>query len=66
MDWIERLFHISPDGGNGATEAGMIVALVLAGIVGFRFWRTRRTARRQARAEAAPELEHEEAAHDPQ
>jgi hypothetical protein len=20
MDWIERLFHISPDGGNGSLE----------------------------------------------
>ena len=35
MDWIERLFGISPDGGDGSTEmlylvaAAAIVALVL-------------------------------------
>jgi hypothetical protein len=21
LDWIERIFHVSPDGGNGLTEA---------------------------------------------
>jgi hypothetical protein len=34
VDFIERLFHISPDGGNGVTELAyilipLIVALVL-------------------------------------
>lgn len=29
MDWIEQLFHISPDGGNGATEALIFIALIL-------------------------------------
>jgi hypothetical protein len=27
MDFIERLFHLSPDGGSGATEATYIVAI---------------------------------------
>lgn len=31
MDFIERLMHISPDGGNGATE--MILLLAVSAIV---------------------------------
>jgi hypothetical protein len=27
VDFIERLFHISPDGGSGATEAAYILAI---------------------------------------
>jgi hypothetical protein len=30
MDFIERLFHVSPDNGNGLTEAAIIVALFAA------------------------------------
>jgi hypothetical protein len=34
MDFIERLFHVSPDGGNGSLEALLwLVPVVLAGIV---------------------------------
>ena len=33
MDWIERVFHVAPDGGNGSLEvavvAGAAVALAL-------------------------------------
>ena len=33
MDWIERLFHVAPDGGNSSLEVGIVagaaVALVL-------------------------------------
>ena len=27
MDFIERIFHISPDGGTGATEAMYVVVV---------------------------------------
>jgi hypothetical protein len=30
MDWFERLFHISPDGGNGYFEWLIVVVIVLA------------------------------------
>jgi hypothetical protein len=30
MDWIERLFGVSPDGGNGATEAMILFSLGVA------------------------------------
>jgi hypothetical protein len=37
MDFIERLFHISPDGGSGATEAlYIVVALVVIAAIVFR------------------------------
>jgi len=32
MDLIERLFHISPDGGNGVTEAGLFLALAACAV----------------------------------
>jgi hypothetical protein len=28
MDWIERIFGISPDGGDGTTEALVVVAAI--------------------------------------
>ena len=24
MDWIERLFHVAPDGGSGSLEIGIV------------------------------------------
>jgi hypothetical protein len=27
MDFIERIFHLSPDAGSGATESGFVVAI---------------------------------------
>ncbi len=37
MDFIERIFGISPDGGSGATEAAYVLALVVAVLLfGFR------------------------------
>ena len=30
MDFIEELFGLSPDGGNGATEALILIGIVLA------------------------------------
>lgn len=35
-NWIERLFSVSPDGGNGTLEANLsIVAIFIFGILGF-------------------------------
>jgi hypothetical protein len=30
MDWIERLFHVAPDGGNGSLEVGIIAGAAVA------------------------------------
>ncbi len=38
MDWIERIFHVSPDGGNGTLEA-LYYALAVLATVGFAFRR---------------------------
>ena len=29
MDWIEKIFHVSPDGGSGLTEMLILGGLVL-------------------------------------
>jgi hypothetical protein len=48
MDWIEQIFHVSPDAGNGSLELLFIfcpIAALLIGLVG-QFWiRTRRRKR---------------------
>jgi len=44
MNWIEGIFHLSPDNGTGATEmilAGC-VALILGTVFLFRTWRNAR------------------------
>ena len=28
MDWIERIFGVSPDGGDGTTEASVVVGAI--------------------------------------
>jgi hypothetical protein len=33
MDFIERMFGISPDGGDGSTELMIIVAFVLIAVI---------------------------------
>lgn len=30
MDWIERLFHLAPDGGSGTLEVGIIAGAAVA------------------------------------
>ncbi len=30
MDWFEQIFHISPDGGNGSLEIGVIAGAAVA------------------------------------
>jgi hypothetical protein len=43
MDFIERIFGVSPDGGDGSTEMMWIAAIVLAiGVLGFARWAVRR------------------------
>jgi len=38
MDFIERMFGISPDGGNGTTELMIIAAFVLIAVIATRRW----------------------------
>lgn len=46
MDFIERIFHISPDGGSGATEVLILMALVfLVAFAAIARWRLRRSSR---------------------
>jgi len=33
MDFIERIFHVSPDGGNGVTELGLALAAIFIVVV---------------------------------
>lgn len=35
MDLIEKLFHVSPDGGNGVLEALYVVAFVIGAMLLF-------------------------------
>lgn len=44
-DWIEVLFHVDPDGGNGATELAIAVGLLAACGLVFAHVRHRRQAR---------------------
>lgn len=30
MDWIERLFHLSPDGGSGSFELSVVIGALVA------------------------------------
>ena len=30
MDWIERVFHLSPDGGSGSLETGIVAGAAIA------------------------------------
>ncbi|MBZ5585745.1 MAG: hypothetical protein LAQ30_26830 [Acidobacteriia bacterium] len=45
MDFIERIFHISPDGGSGATELLILAALALIVSVAAVGWRRRISSR---------------------
>lgn len=40
MDFIERIFHISPDHGNGTLEIAILIAVLLPGLVAA-VWRRR-------------------------
>jgi len=30
MDFLERFFHLAPDGGTGLSEAGLVISVFLA------------------------------------
>jgi len=40
VDFIERIFHISPDDGNGTLEIAILFAVLLPGVIGA-LWRHR-------------------------
>jgi hypothetical protein len=42
VDFIERIFGLSPDGGSGATEV-LLLAILIAGICGWALRRQRRS-----------------------
>jgi flagellar biosynthesis/type III secretory pathway M-ring protein FliF/YscJ len=54
VDWIERLFGISPDGGNGYFE--WVVVLFVAFLVAAAMWRRLRRSRSASRARQLPAL----------
>jgi MYXO-CTERM domain-containing protein len=41
MDFIERLFGLSPDGGDGSTEVMILGVVVLLAVVAAWRWRSR-------------------------
>ena len=45
MDFIERLFGLAPDGGNGMFEL-LLFAIPIAGIAVLAAWRRKRNAKR--------------------
>jgi len=45
MDFIEKLFHLTPDGGGGATELALFIVTAVA--VGLVIWRQGRSTRRR-------------------
>jgi hypothetical protein len=47
MDFIERLFGISPDGGNGSTEALWLAGFAAAVIIALAFGARMRARRRR-------------------
>jgi hypothetical protein len=52
MDFVERLFHVSPDGGNGTFELALVAA-ALAAVAGLRAWRGWTSRRAQTRRPSA-------------
>lgn len=54
MDWIERVFHVSPDGGNGSFEVVVLLGALVLFTAALRRWRIRRVRRRPHGAQPAP------------
>jgi hypothetical protein len=46
MNFIEQIFHISPDNGSGALEATILIVLLIAPVV-FAVLRMRRSSKRR-------------------
>ena len=42
MDFIERIFHLAPDGGNGLTELAVVLVCALTALAAYRLHRERR------------------------
>jgi hypothetical protein len=51
MDWIEQIFHVSPDAGNGSLELLLILCPLVAFLVGFLtlIWLSGRMIKRKGR-----------------
>jgi len=47
MDFIERLFNLSPDGGSGLTETAILIAFVLVVTLCMKFPRVHRSRTRR-------------------
>jgi hypothetical protein len=45
MDFIERIFHVAPDGGSGALEWGMLLAFIILPAFSYLFLKRRRPIR---------------------
>jgi hypothetical protein len=52
MDFIERIFGISPDNGDGSTELMWFIAFVAIALVVTRMWWLRRTVARKSSAQS--------------
>jgi hypothetical protein len=52
MDFIERIFGISPDNGDGSTELMWFIAFVAVALVITRMWWLRRATARRSGARA--------------
>jgi hypothetical protein len=45
MDFIERIFHVAPDGGNGSLEWKIVLALVIVPVASLLLTKMRKLAR---------------------
>ena len=45
MDFIERIFGVTPDGGSGTLEVALVVAAVVVTVLAGKLWNRTRAAR---------------------
>jgi hypothetical protein len=55
MDFIERIFGVSPDAGDGSTEALWIAVVLAIAVMAFARWRARRRPVSDVHGRACPE-----------